>query len=323
MLLQLTHLLHIAYGTCEAACPTDPCENANASAQPAADFDTDSVDIKAWVQDNATWEIVDGASTTNVAGATVGGNGNILKYVDATGGSYANIQIRTCSKFDLTVVNKFTMDVYIDSGSITGTSPNQLEFKLQDVTTNSGAPWDNQSSIIQAVDQLDTWVSVEFDFSTKTDGTLDRTDFDNIVIQFNGEANNDAVTAYIDNIASSYVAPDTTAPVITLVGDAVVDLNVGDTYVDAGATATDDIDGDITANIVTVEHNVDVNTAGQYIVTYNVSDAAGNAATEVTRTVNVNEPAGPDSDGDGVDDAVDLDDDNDGILDTDKDVQMF
>ena len=63
------------------------------------------------------------------------------------------------------------MDVYIDSGSITGTSPNQLEFKLQDVTTNSGAPWDNQSSIIQAVDQLDTWVSLEFDFSTKTDGT--------------------------------------------------------------------------------------------------------------------------------------------------------
>ena len=124
-------------------------------------------------------------------------------------------------------------------------------------------------------------------------------------------------TAYIDNIASSYVAPDTTAPVITLIGDAVVDLNVGDTYVDAGATATDDIDGDITANIVTVK-NVDVNTAGQYIVTYNVSDAAGNAATEVSRTVNVNEPAGPDSDGDGVDDAVDLDDDNDGILDTDE-----
>ena len=146
-------------------------------------------------------------------------------------------------------------------------------------------PWDNQSSIIQAVDQLDTWVSVEFDFSTKTDGTLDRTDFDNIVIQFNGEANNDAVTAYIDNIASSYVAPDTTAPVIALVGDAVVDLNVGDTYVDAGATATDDIDGDITANIVTV-NNVDVNTAGQYIVTYNVSDAAEDELAEPLMLMN-------------------------------------
>ena len=32
---------------------------------------------------------------------------------------------------------------------------------------------------------------------------------------------------------------------------------------------------------------VDVNTVGTYTVTYNVSDAAGNAATQVTRTVNI------------------------------------
>ena len=48
------------------------------------------------------------------------------------------------------------MDVYIDSGSITGNSPNQLEFKLQDAKlTNSesmGKPKHNYS----AVDQLDT-----------------------------------------------------------------------------------------------------------------------------------------------------------------------
>ena len=111
------------------------------------------------------------------------------------------------------------------------------------------------------------------------------------MLQFNGEDNNNAVTAYIDNIASSYVAPaDTTAPVITLVGDDPVAITVGDAYVDAGATATDDVDGDITANIVVGGDTVDVNTAGQYIITYNVSDAAGNAATEVTRTVNVNDP---------------------------------
>ena len=32
---------------------------------------------------------------------------------------------------------------------------------------------------------------------------------------------------------------------------------------------------------------VDTQTVGSYTVTYNVSDASGNAATEVTRTVNV------------------------------------
>ena len=81
---------------------------------------------------------------------------------------------------------------------------------------------------------------------------------------------------------------DTTLPVITLLGDDVVTLEVGDTYTDAGATATDNYDGDITSSIVTVST---VNTAivGSYTVRYNVSDAGGNAALEVTRIVNVEE----------------------------------
>jgi len=83
------------------------------------------------------------------------------------------------------------------------------------------------------------------------------------------------------------VIPDTTAPVITLVGSSPVDLNVGDVYTEQGATATDNIDGDISANIVVGGDTVDINTAGAYVITYNVSDAAGNAATEVTRIVNV------------------------------------
>ena len=88
--------------------------------------------------------------------------------------------------------------------------------------------------------------------------------------------------------------PDTTPPVITLLGSAVVNINVGDIYTDAGATASDDVDGDITANIVTV-NPVNTAVAGTYIVTYNVSDAASNAATEVTRTVNVNAVPVPDT----------------------------
>jgi hypothetical protein len=82
------------------------------------------------------------------------------------------------------------------------------------------------------------------------------------------------------------VIPVDDAPVITLLGNAAVTVTVGDTYTDTGATATDDTDGDITANIVTV-NLVDTNTIGDYTVTYNVSDAAGNAATEVKRSVSV------------------------------------
>ncbi|MEP3571289.1 MAG: BspA family leucine-rich repeat surface protein, partial [Flavobacteriaceae bacterium] len=80
---------------------------------------------------------------------------------------------------------------------------------------------------------------------------------------------------------------DTTAPELTLVGEDPLVLTEGDTYVDPGATAEDNMDGDITANIVVGGDVVDSNMAGTYMVTYNVSDTAGNMATELVRTVNI------------------------------------
>ena len=85
------------------------------------------------------------------------------------------------------------------------------------------------------------------------------------------------------------VAPviDTTPPVITLLGENPVNLCVGDTYVDAGATAFDNVDGDITLSVIIGGDVVNTSTVGTYTVTYNVSDSAGNVADEVTRIVNV------------------------------------
>ena len=57
-------------------------------------------------------------------------------------------------------------------------------------------------------------------------------------------------------------------------------------YVDAGATALDNLDGDITGSIVTV-NPVDTGVLGPYTVTYNVDDSSGNSAAQVTRVVNV------------------------------------
>ncbi|MFP4844648.1 immunoglobulin-like domain-containing protein [Winogradskyella sp. PE311] len=121
------------------------------------------------------------------------------------------------------------------------------------------------SSIVVAGDTVDT----------NTGGTY--------VVTYNvsDAAGNDA----IEVIRTVTVIPDTTAPVITLNGSATVDLNVGESYTELGATATDNIDGDLTSSIVVAGDIVDTNTAGTYVVTYNVSDAAGNVATEVIRTI--------------------------------------
>ena len=85
---------------------------------------------------------------------------------------------------------------------------------------------------------------------------------------------------------------DTTAPVITLLGSSQVNVEVGSIYTDAGATATDNYDGDLTSQLVVV-NNVDVNTLGSYTVTYGVSDSSSNAASVVTRTVNVIDQTAP------------------------------
>lgn len=79
---------------------------------------------------------------------------------------------------------------------------------------------------------------------------------------------------------------DNTPPVIIIVGDNPVTVFQNSVYTDDEATATDDVDGVITDDIVDFS-NVNTATVGQYSVTYNVSDAAGNAADEKTRIVNV------------------------------------
>jgi beta-glucanase (GH16 family) len=76
---------------------------------------------------------------------------------------------------------------------------------------------------------------------------------------------------------------DTTAPVITLAGDAALDIEQGATYSDAGATATDTVDGSVT---VVTTGSVDTATAGTYTLSYTATDNAGNVATK-TRAVTV------------------------------------
>src|SRR5690606_27006390 len=74
-------------------------------------------------------------------------------------------------------------------------------------------------------------------------------------------------------------------PAIILLGDAVISLDKGCVYAEAGVEAKDNLNADITNNVV-VTGVVDVNTPGQYILTYTVNDALQNQAS-IIRTVNV------------------------------------
>lgn len=81
-----------------------------------------------------------------------------------------------------------------------------------------------------------------------------------------------------------FVPDDTTAPVISLTGGNLT-LTVGDTWTEPGYTATDNADGDLTAQVVATG-SVDTSKAGSYPITYTVSDSTGNTGT-ATRIVTV------------------------------------
>ena len=80
--------------------------------------------------------------------------------------------------------------------------------------------------------------------------------------------------------------PDTTPPVLTLNGAVAMTINAGDIYTDLGATAVDDIDGDITPNINIYDNVFDTTILGDHVVTYKVVDSSGNSSF-ITRTVTV------------------------------------
>lgn len=93
-------------------------------------------------------------------------------------------------------------------------------------------------------------------------------------------------TTWRTDVPTGGGGPDTIAPVITLNGAATMQVAKGTTFTDPGATAQDNVDGDITSKIV-VTGSVNTAVVGTYTLRYNVKDNAGNFAPEVTRTVNV------------------------------------
>lgn len=82
---------------------------------------------------------------------------------------------------------------------------------------------------------------------------------------------------------------DKDAPILELKGKENMRITKYSKYLESGYTATDNCDGDLTAN-VSVTGSVDTTKEGTYILTYSVSDKEGNITTK-TRTVKVYIPS--------------------------------
>jgi len=112
----------------------------------------------------------------------------------------------------------------------------------------------------------------------------------NTLYQFRVKATNPVGDSPYSNIVSVTTDPtpppiDVTPPVLTILGFNPLNHTINTPYIDAGATANDDFDGDITTSIITT-NNVNASALGTYTVDYFVEDLAGNNST-ASRTVYV------------------------------------
>ena len=102
----------------------------------------------------------------------------------------------------------------------------------------------------------------------------------------------------LDNITGKFITnneytknlDDLVGPVITLNGNAEINIEIGSQFVDLGATAYDEFEKVDT--IVTSEGSVDTSKLGQYIVTYKSIDSSRNLST-LTRKINVVDTVAP------------------------------
>jgi hypothetical protein len=166
-----------------------------------------------------------------------------------------------------------TLHICEDADPVLGSGDIMLRLELSGTTLTASYSADGTTWTVADSQTLDAAVAARWTLSTMSHG------LDNVTFA--------PISATVDEITVTYTpsAADVRRPVITIIGMDPAEIVQGGSYVDAGAMAEDDVDGDITANIVTVS-NVDESTLGTYTVTYTVSDAAGNMDEE-TRTVTV------------------------------------
>ena len=205
----------------------------------------------------------------------------------SSSGTIANIQLSTLNDGSLSIRKQGNTPV--DSGSAVLTDFQQDDLVIMIVLTlgADAASSSMSSTITNVTDNINSGIAVVNGipaavFNAATSGGISGF----IHAQDNINGTRGFLVDKVVMTQGNTLNEDTTVPVITLLGDDPVTIEVGDTYIDAGATALDNLDGDITSSIETVS-NVDTAIVGTYTVAYNVSDASGNAAAEVTRTINV------------------------------------
>ena len=196
------------------------------------------------------------------------------------------VQVETDQNADAAEVHLSFDPTIIEVTSISLSQPNPLPVPI------IGSEFDNSLGVINyAAGTFSAFPNSDFDlleiqFTAIAEGTTDL-EFNGLPskVTFGGQNILSGVSGSTITVAVTDIIP----PVITLIGDEVINLSVGGVYTEQGANANDETDGDISGNVIIGGDVVDTNTVGEYVITYDVMDAALNPAVQVVRTVNVSQ----------------------------------
>ena len=185
-----------------------------------------------------------------------------------------------------------------------------VTYTVSDSSGNAATP---VSRTVQVVDSTEPSISlvgdasmtISYQSSFVDPGATATDNYDNNItssIQVTGSVNENILATYTlsynvsdssgndaTTVTRQVTVADTTPPLITILGDETIYLAIGDSYSDAGATALDNYDLDI-SSAITQSGSVDTAVVGTYYIVYNVSDSNGNSALRATRTVIVGTP---------------------------------
>ncbi|MCK8523806.1 DUF5011 domain-containing protein [Aquimarina sp. D1M17] len=209
-------------------------------------------------------QVVELGTTYTELGATTDDGSAVL--IDASSvnsnqlGQYTVTYNATDASGNMAIEVTRTVDVVDTTApviTLTGANPQTIE--LGTTYIELGATTDDGSAVLIDASSVNTNQSGQYTVTYNATDALGNT-----AVQ---------VTRTIDVV-------DTTAPVITLIGANPQEIVLGSDYTELGATTND-------GSVVNIDTSDFIDAVGSYIIRYTASDASGNAAMEVTRTVNV------------------------------------
>ncbi len=266
--------------------PTDGVAPVISETTPVSTPDNDATPDYTFTSGEAGSITYGGSCSSSTSSAVVGAN--TITFASLADGTYSNCTIKvtdsSTNQSNTLAVSSFTVDTVLPTVVLsslitdpTNDSPILVTATFSETVTGfTGADLDLVNGIL--VSFSGSGSVYNFNVLPFVQGPV-TVDLDSSSAQDLAGNNNTSATQFD-------ITYDTVVPVITLTGTSPVSIEYGETYTDLGATASDTNDGNLTTSIATV-NPVDTSTLGTYTVTYNVTDAAGNVATQVTRTVNV------------------------------------